>query len=296
MKQLLFLLLLLFTSKYILSQNKRISKKTEFIVGLGTSTFRGDLDPNPNNSQMVKNTRDIARQTRHMMTLGLRKSINDHLSLGAFLTHAKVTGNDKYSKDIYRENRNLHFKSNILEFSALIEAGLYRVQSGQRYLKKIKGVRNKNVYFYAFTGVGVFKFNPKANYNGHWFKLQPLGTEGQGLEGNKKYKRIALAIPLGLGCRIKFRSNKYLGLQLSYRFTSTDYIDDVSGVYYDNKKIAGRNEITAYLADPSLNKLDNNVTAKGSQRGNPRKKDGYLFVTVHLSMFNLTSKKSKYSS
>ena len=35
----------------------------------------------------------------------------------------------------------------------------------------------------SFVGVGGFYFNPKAKYEGKWVSLQPLGTEGQGLNG-----------------------------------------------------------------------------------------------------------------
>jgi hypothetical protein len=86
--------------------------------------------------------------------------------------------------------------------------------------------------------------------NGEKWRLRELHTEGQGFEGGpamfsegvtgKKYstyKNFAICIPLGFGIKKAFHSTAGIKLEASYRFTNTDYLDDVSNVYYDRDKL-----------------------------------------------------------
>ncbi|WP_456300531.1 DUF6089 family protein [Spirosoma telluris] len=65
-----------------------------------------------------------------------------------------------------------------------------------------------------------------------WVKLQPLHTEGQGQPGyDKPYSLVTLAIPVGIGARYRLNENFNLGVEIGYRYTFTDYLDDVGGTY-----------------------------------------------------------------
>ncbi|PTB89750.1 hypothetical protein C9994_17455, partial [Marivirga lumbricoides] len=79
---------------------------------------------------------------------------------------------------------------------------------------------------------------------GQWVSLRELGTEGQnfdkaqykelyGKDLPKPYSRIQIVIPVGLGARYKLSSNFDIALEISYRHTFTDYLDDVGGEYVD---------------------------------------------------------------
>ena len=59
------------------------------------------------------------------------------------------------------------------------------------------------------------------------YKLRPLQTEG------KSYENIAICVPAGFGIKKAFNSQGGIKLEAGYRFTNTDYLDDVSDVYYD---------------------------------------------------------------
>jgi hypothetical protein len=164
------------------------------------------------------------------------------------------------------------------------EFHLYREELGHVYdLRGVKGTKSTRVGLYFFAGVGGMYFDPKAQFNNTWVRLQPLGTEGQGLpNGAEAYDNLGLCIPMGFGVRKAFSKHWSGGLELQYTKTFTDYIDDVSGVYYDNDAIqSAYGEVAAYLADPSLNKIPGQ-TNTGAQRGDPDDLDAYLFLKWHM--------------
>ena len=59
------------------------------------------------------------------------------------------------------------------------------------------------------------------------YKLRPLQTEGNHTDN------IAICVPAGFGIKKAFNSQGGIKLEAGYRFTNTDYLDDVSDVYYD---------------------------------------------------------------
>ena len=76
-----------------------------------------------------------------------------------------------------------------------------------------------------------------------------------------------------------------VGAELSVRKTFTDYIDGVSGTYYDQAKLtAAYGATAAALADPNKGYIPGatspNGDGSGAQRGNPKYKDSYMFLTV----------------
>ena len=66
------------------------------------------------------------------------------------------------------------------------------------------------------------------------YKLRPLKTEG------KSYNNIAICVPAGFGIKKAFNSRRY---KISSRVSilNTDYLDDVSDVYYDWENNGGSN-------------------------------------------------------
>ncbi len=145
--------------------------------------------------------------------------------------------------------------------------------------------------YYVFAGIGGNWFNPQGRYKGEWHNLQPLGTEGQGLEGSEKdfYSRTAIVTPFGIGMQKRLNRQLSLNVEIGYRFTSSDYMDDVSGYYYEQDKIfEERGEVAGYFANPSESFIDVTYNQDGSvseyqQRGNPNNKDSYGFLTVSIA-------------
>ncbi|ADR21765.1 hypothetical protein MATR_06020 [Marivirga tractuosa] len=82
---------------------------------------------------------------------------------------------------------------------------------------------------------------------GQWVSLRDLGTEGQFFDAETRaeyqdlyekelpqpYSRIQIVLPVGIGARYKLTNNLDIALEIGYRHTFTDYLDDVSGEYVD---------------------------------------------------------------
>ena len=96
-----------------------------------------------------------------------------------------------------------------------------------------------------FGGIGGVYFDPsgydrfidengRSVGSGVKYKLRPLQTEG------KSYNNIAICVPAGFGIKKAFNSQGGIKLEAGYRFTNTDYLDDVSDVYYDWENNGGK--------------------------------------------------------
>ncbi|MCB0763847.1 MAG: DUF6089 family protein [Flavobacteriales bacterium] len=277
--------------------------RQEVSGGFGISNFLGELGGrNEIGSPFVWDLE--LSQTRPSASLGYRYFLKRKLALSGTFTYGILAGNDNLTTEPFRQNRNLNFKTDLFEFAARLEMHLFNEELGHVYdLRGVKGTKSSRVGFYVFGGIGGFYFNPQAQLNNAWIDLKPLGTEGQGLpNGAEEYSNYSLCIPMGIGVRKALSRSWSYGLELQYSKTFTDYIDDVSGVYYDKVVLlAERGPEAAYLSDPSLGvgelyEQGLNPTATGQQRGDPDDLDAYLFLKfqVHYKMYKYKSKSKKY--
>jgi len=249
-------------------------KSTDLCVFLGGSYYIGDL----NQTKQFLFTKPAAG-------IALRYNQSPRIAYRASIMVGSVEAHDSYSSDEAQKQRNLSFKSQINEISVQMEFNFnnYRI-----------GIDKERFSPYIFWGIGVFSFNPKGQLkNGnYWVSLQPLRTEGEGMEGgskNKPYKLVQVSIPFGIGFKANLTRKIGIGIEWGMRKTFTDYLDDVSGKYYNPALLSGEN--AAYLSDPSKG-TDPNYTNVGKQRGNSTNKDWYSFAGIVLS-FKLTSTKEK---
>ncbi|HMR42318.1 MAG TPA: DUF6089 family protein [Saprospiraceae bacterium] len=206
-----------------------------------------------------------------------RVNFTKRLGLRLHYFQGEVSGSDlNYPYEEIRA-RNLSFRTSLQEFGIQGEFAL--VNFGENK-KKIGSA-------YIFGGVSGLHFAPKALYEGDWIDLQPLGTEGQGLEGyGERYNLTTLAFPMGLGFRINIKKFANIGFEIGFRKTQTDYIDDVSGAYPDLELLTGRDPMAAAL---SFREPEYNLNAKrnpvGEMRGDPDSKDWYYFCGITLSAY-----------
>ena len=278
--------------------------RQELTLGLGISNFLGELGGRDRvGSDFVWDLE--FSQTRPATSFGYRYYVARKHSFRLNFSYGILAGNDNLTREPFRSNRNLHFKSDVLELALLYELHLYREELGHVYdLRGVKGTKASRIGIYFFGGIGGLHFQPKALFNNTWVALQPLRTEGQGLlNGPEEYNTLGICIPMGLGVRKAFNRQLSGGIELQYTKTFTDYIDDVSGFYYDKEVIRGvSGDIGAYLADPSLGTLSLphleglNPTATGEQRGDPDDLDAYLFLKAHLhyKLYKYRSGSKKY--
>ena len=257
----------------------------EIIYGVGATNFLGELGGADRTGTNF--VRDFEyTMTRPMAQLGVRYKIQEKIAAKVALSYGILRGDDATTSEVYRNNRNINFKSPIVEFGGQVEYSIIKERIGHRYnLRRVRGVKGFKTNTYFFVGVAGFWFNPKGRYtDGNWYSLQPLGTEGQGLvPSRKKYSRVSVSIPYGLGLKYGINRKWSIGLEFGARKTFTDYIDDVSTTYYINSRIKDeKGEIAAYFADPS-GPENKNWTASNQQRGDPKDKDSYMFMVLNLT-------------
>ncbi len=252
------------------SKMKTISfKKVHSItVGLGLAGYLGDL---------TESSKPL-NQPSFSFTVGHTYSFNSYLNIRTEFTSMRLKASDSKNSGAEFKARNLSFKTNVWELTTALEVNFISLDK-HRFTP------------YLFAGVGAFYFNPFAtDRNGIKRILQPLGTEGQGLGGYAgKYNRTQLAVPFGGGIKYVINRNVFIQLDVKYRVTGTDYLDDVSAARYPNKSdLDQRDLLTATLtyrgdevgAGPYPSNT-NNVP-----RGNPDKKDSY-YTGQFKAVFNI---------
>jgi hypothetical protein len=148
---------------------------------------------------------------------------------------------------------------------------------------------------YVTAGIGLIYFDPKTEYNGEWVRLQPLGTEGQGLPQHperEKYNLVQAVIPMGMGVKVNINPRWTVSAEIGHRFTFTDYMDDVSSTYVSpTDLISHHGEVKGQMiADLSRRSgevdpegIYSGITKPGEFRGNPSGKDSYLSGAVSIS-------------
>ena len=98
-------------------------------------------------------------QTRHASSVGYRYWLKEKVSVRGNLSFAVVHGDDEKTEEYFRQNRNLNFKTPIVEGAGLVEYHFTNSPPGHKY--KLKGARGKKNFAlgtYAFGGIGLFYF------------------------------------------------------------------------------------------------------------------------------------------
>lgn len=210
-----------------------------------------------------------------------RYRVSNKIGVKASLNYIRLSADDAKTENPARRGRNLNFKNDMFEV----------LLNGELYLYKVNDVGKTGRYstdfnLYLFGGVGMFYSNPKGQTDGgDWVALQPLQTEGVA------YSRFNFAIPVGLGFYYTMNRKYRLGMEVGWRTTFTDYIDDASTVYISNYDgISNKttqaliDEIHADNPDLAANGSPQVSTyAPGKKRGDPTHNDSYITATVNFS-------------
>jgi hypothetical protein len=261
-----------FNRKQIKKNNKRIAsyrgRKQHFgkekiynAIGfsINATNYYGDLAPKPN-----RLSTDISF-TRPGFGVSFGHRFGPRYTLlGQFMV-TTLRGSDNKSADPNNSEyngrylRNLEFRNTIKEFSAVAVFDLF--ENMATYISRVKWTP------YAFVGVAGFISTPKGRapetdlqgnplpQAGEWVKLRPLGTEGQYADlletdanyGIKPYKAFQFAIPFGIGARYRINQVLDVWADIGFRYTFTDYLDDVSNHYVD-LGVFGNNELAKAMS------------------------------------------------
>ncbi len=230
-------------------------------VMIGAAGYKGDLTQR----------HFMLRTLKPGAAVNLKYNFDNVVLLRAGIFYGQVEGKDKYNERPDLKDRNLNFKSNIIEFSLCAE---YNLLEPEIFF----------AYPYIFGGVGIFHFDPFTyDQDNKKTFLRPLGTEGQGLAAypkRKTYSTTQFCLPFGAGWKWSFSERYDLVYEIGYRILFTDYLDDVSKTYVDQQALlAARGPKAVELANRSPH-----PRGAGDIRGNSNVRDWYFFNGIKLSM------------
>lgn len=217
-------------------------------IQLGSTSYFGDLSTTEESYKNINRSIGISTKFR----------FNDYFFTNLDVNYYRIEAQDHIIK------RNLSFRSDNFEVVNLYNFEFFNYNS----LRMIKRSEFP-IGIHIFCGIGFTTNNPKAFYNDQWIDLRPLRTE------NYKYNPVSLIFPIGIGISYEVNKDFTISMNSSYRFTNTDYLDDVSSVYADPKYLP--NELSRQLMHRG-----SVWYGPSSKRGNPTQKDGYLITNLKL--------------
>jgi hypothetical protein len=217
----------------------------------------------------------------------IRNNIGTRFAIKSMVSYMNFSASDKNASSEYLRNRNLSFRSDVFEIALLGEIN---------FLDFVRSIYYKKQGYtfspYLTFGTDVFFFNPQAYYNGRYYDLQPLGTEGQtdyDYTGRSKYKLFNFSIVYGGGFKYHVAKNLSVGLDFLIRRTFTDYLDDVSTTYVPVISLPLADKGIAYhLADRS-GEVGKSIGEAGRARGSNTSNDDFASLSISLSWVFLKS-------
>jgi len=271
----LLLAVLISSSFFVSAQREAVVQEGEFGVGLGAGHYFGDL-----------NTRAHLNRPKIAATAFFRKNFGNYIALRVGASFAQLGYSDIYNThNEFMQRRNLSFNTNVWELA---------LQGDFNFFRFMPGEPGYNFTPYITFGVSAFNYDPYAFLNGDKYFLRQLGTEGQAIDSlhRKPYSSMAIAFPFGVGIKYSINDRINIGFEVVYRFTNTDYLDDVSTNYADPNSFAtlpDGSPSPEYLLQDRSYETGTRIGIKGRQRGNSLQKDAYVMlhfgVSVNLSTY-----------
>ena len=258
-----FSFLLFFFSLYSLSSFAQSWELGGFIGGSG---YMGDLNPvNP------------FKFNKPAFGAQIKRNINPYWALKLNFTHGELEARDSLSDNAQFQRRNLSFFTPVTEIS---------FQTELNFFKYVPSISSKRYTPYLFAGFGLVSFTPKTEYRGNVYELNRYGTEGQ--DYFRPYDTYALTVPYGAGLKFNFAGKWSLIAELGYRTAYTDYLDDVSGRYPFAAELQVKDDAATTNLRIALSDRSNPRNEAGTQRGDFRKRDTYMFggLSITYSFFS----------
>lgn len=254
----------------------------EFGLSAGVSSYYGDLQDKwfPNYGM------------KPMGGIMYKYFMNPRVGWRFGVSYTQIGAADSLSDIQAKRERNLRFSSNLLEIQGGLEVNFLPIEK-----KRMKFSP------YVFAGVAIFRFNPYTDgVNGEKVFLRPLSTEGQGIPvypDRKEYSLTNVSFPIGGGLKFFLGKTLMVTTEMGFRYTNTDYLDDVSKSYVNLDTLqAYRGQQAAELSFRT-DELSKNIEGRDAwdrnypdykfQRGDSKANDWYWFgnltVTIYFPAF-----------
>jgi len=268
----LFFIMLFASGSLVQAQYQSYQAGGELGIGAGTAMYFGDLNPSAKFAPLS-----------YSAGAYYQKYFDNYIGLRLTANYVRLHASDASNSNTVYKGRNLNFTNNMAELS---------LAASFNFFNYAPGFPHHNFTPYVSLGVGGIYTNPYTiDDEGKKTYLRPLGTEGQNSatpHDGKKYGLFALVFPLSVGVRQAVSPKISLFAEVGYRFTTSDYLDDVSTTYAgadafntaNYKGTAAKAALAAQLQDRSLNQ---SMGVQGWQRGNSTVKDAYLLIQIGIS-------------
>lgn len=226
-------------------------------VSLGSAFFHGDVG-----SGSLNNGLNASLAYRHL--LSKKWSVRPKIGF------TRLQASDKKGNN---QERNLSFKNNSLRGEIAVIKNFVEYNPAQHDFAGTSP--------YLGIGLGGMTNNPKAKFGDVMYELQSLRTEGV------QYSRFAFYVPFIAGFNIHVNNKVYFGIEYTFNYVFSDYIDDVSGTYTDNamlygiaKKLADRTSQGGYTPSQTI---DGKTWQEGSKRGSNNRNDFFSTISIHIA-------------
>jgi hypothetical protein len=279
------------------AEAQQFSKRKQYNsvgVSLNAMNYFGDLVPNPDFTSFRFSA------TRPNVGLSITRRFYPRVSGRFALAYGRIVGDDQKAADQndpnarFRYHRNMNFRNDIFEASGVVIVDL--IENRNNYLKRPDFVP------YVFVGIAGFHHSPQGQVKagsqggtppteagspavGSYVDLQPLGTEGQVAAGGEgTYGLYQFSIPFGGGVRYRINRNFDASLEIGWRKTFTDYLDDVSKTYVDPSVLGS--PAARYFGGGITRTDDGTYTdfnTPGAKRGTGDKTDWYVVTGISLN-------------
>ncbi|WP_194976915.1 hypothetical protein [Aquiflexum lacus] len=225
--------------------------------------------------------------------IAIRRTMGTYIRLRGDFTYYQISGQDPPADPrSLRQPRNLHFRARNWEAAAIAEFHIKPV--------KVYNITRSFFNLYGFAGVGVSSNTPKAELNGNWVDLRPLQLE------NNPYEKHIIVFPTGIGMKYKLNVYTDLTVEMNYRWTLTDYMDDISafnikefyldlvndygvngdGPRPDRLRLAVRNpNFIKENGEPDVDRILNNGGRIRRGSGLTERYDGFLSFNIGLEIY-----------
>lgn len=261
----------------------------ELAVSIGSGNYLGDIGGVDEDSHGF--LFDLSPQaTRFSFAGTFAMALTRDVWLDGQLSVVNLYGDDAFTSRGPRRARNLHFRNNVIETALRAR---WRIWDGPNFRSSDKVFPS----LYLFAGVGGFYHNPQtrlrvaADNGAAWYNLRELKTEGQ----LKPYSLMALSLPVGFGMDWDLGAGWKIGWEALWRWTNTDYLDDVSTTYgnpEDMSELAAQlsSQVDAFaIAEADVDWDESQMIhfqyngSGTTPRGNPEKNDGFGTLQVKMT-------------
>ena len=270
----------------------------------GMSNYMGDIgNGRISRRNFIWDLQEV--QTRPAFGIFVRRKIDrDGLwNAKVDLSRIHISGRDKGTNYAPRRARNLNFRNHMREASIRIERDLFQTPlTWGRQRRAMLTVR-------AFLGLARLHHNPEGQVDldnpafgslvaagitsaGEWHSLPELQTEGHDYSDELNLTTV----PFGFAAVITGQKRGgapewYLGVEVGFRLTNTDYLDDISAFYADPSEMSDLGAaLSAQSNDGLLEEIGpdaGSITAHSYisddipvTRGNPVNNDAYGTLVV----------------